>query len=189
MENKETLASALCKAQSEFLPASQSGYNPHFKSSFSTMTDLIRATRPALKKYGLAVLQYPVVVGDNNMVLETIIAGHDSTFVSVTPIALKDPSDMQAFGKACSYITRYVYKMMLGIEAADEDDDGNASANLSNGNSPKGVATEAQVKFLSQLLVGKDEIKNSLLKAEGVENLSQLSFDMVSKAITKLKGQ
>ncbi len=62
-------------------------------------------------------------------------------------------------------------------------------ANLSNGNSPKGVATEAQVKFLSQLLVGKDEIKNSLLKAEGVENLSQLSFDMVSKAITKLKGQ
>lgn len=194
MENKdqrtlaapaETLASALCKAQSEFLPAAQSGYNPHFKSSFSTMTDLIRATRPSLKKYGLSVIQDTECVM-NDQFLITKLMFNEEREVSRTFICLKDPTDQQAFGKACSYISRYIYKMMLGIETSDEDDDGNSSANIAPRSN---LASEAQVKFLSQLLVGKDDIKKVLLEAEGVDSLSKLSFDIVSKSITKLKGQ
>lgn len=202
MENKETLASALCKAQSEFTPAAQSGYNPHFKSSFSTMTDLIRATRPALKKYGLAVLQYPYIK-DGITVLRTEIMCSDvpvgmfSISLSDYPIVLKDPSDMQAFGKACSYITRYVYKMMLGIEAADEcEDDGNASAGIGNvhhlsSKSPVTIGGDAisdkQLVLLKMMLKDQPNREAALLSHYKIDDLSKLPWRHMNEVVAALK--
>jgi hypothetical protein len=51
------------------------------------------------------------------------------------------------------------------------------------------VASDAQVKFLSSLLAGKDDIRQTLLKSEGVESLEQLSAGLVSRSIAKLKGK
>lgn len=202
MENKETLASALCKAQSEFTPAAQSGYNPHFKSSFSTMTDLIRATRPALKKYGIAVSQYPWIRDGGVLVLRTTVSvGHedegDYSTCSDTPIILKDPSDMQAFGKACSYITRYVYKMMLGIEAADEDDDGNASAGITKESysaktsderfAPSDTISDKQLGLLKMLLKEQPNRESALLLHYKIDDLSKLSWKYMNEVVAALK--
>lgn len=187
MENKETLASALCKAQSEFTPAAQSGYNPHFKSSFSTMTDLIRATRPALKKYGIAVSQYPSLL-EGVHVLVTVIKFDNDEEQSITPIVLDKPSDMQAFGKACSYITRYVYKMMLGIEAADEcEDDGNASAGITKESAPSDSISEKQLGLLRMLLKEQPNRESALLLHYKIDDLSKLSWKYMNEVVSALK--
>lgn len=197
MENKETLASALCKAQSEFTPAVQSGYNPHFKSSFSTMTDLIRATRPALKKYGLAVSQYPFVNTEGLHVLVTRIAFGDDFLRSDTPIVLKDQSDMQAFGKASSYLTRYVYKMMLGIETFDEDDDGNASAGITkesysaetskDRSALSNSISDKQLGLLRMLLKDQPNRESALLMHYKIDDLSELSWKYMNEVVAALK--
>jgi len=187
-QNKETLASALCKAQSEFTPAAQSGYNPHFKSSFSTMNDLIRATRPALKKYGLAVAQYPQVTESKEHVLVTKIVWFGDTLTSNTPIVLKDPSDMQAFGKACSYITRYVYKMMLSIEAADEcEDDGNESAGIAVNSAASGTISNKQLGLLRMLLKDQTNRESALLMHYKIDDLSELSWKYMNEVVAALK--
>jgi hypothetical protein len=190
MENKETLASALCKAQSEFTPAAQSGYNPHFKSSFSTMTDLLRATRPALKKYGIAVSQYPLVMNNGTHVLKTHImfGDQESDIWSDTPIVLKDPTDMQAFGKACSYITRYVYKMMLGIEAADEcEDDGNESAGVTTNYASNNAISDKQLSLLKMLLKEQPGRESALLLHYKIDDLSKLSWKYMNEVVAALK--
>ncbi len=187
MENKETLASALCNAQSEFTPAAQSGYNPHFKSSFSTITDLIRATRPALKKYGLAVTQYPDMFNDVH-VLVTKIKFQQEEEISRTPICLDKQSDDQAFGKALSYKTRYVYKNMLGIEAADEcEDDGNASAGINAHSAPADAISEKQLGMLKALLKAQPNREAALLLHYKIDDLSKLSWKYMNEVVTALK--
>lgn len=182
--HKETLASALCKAQSEFSPAAQSGHNPHFKSSFSTMTDLIRATRPALRKYDIAVTQYPDMFNEVHVLVTKIKYGQEEE-VSRTPICIDKQSDQQAFGKAVSYITRYVYKNMLGIEAADEcEDDGNASAGIS---APSDAISDKQLGLLKGLLKGQPEREAKLCAHYKIDDLSKLSWKYMNEVVAALK--
>lgn len=187
MEKIETLASALCNAQSEFTPAAQSGTNPHYRSQFSTMTDLIKATRPALKKYGIAVSQYPSVTENGLHVLKTVIAWRDAELVSYTPIVLDKPTDQQAFGKAMSYLCRYVYKNMLGIEAADEDDDGNESAGIQTNSSHGATISDKQLSLLKMMLKSQPDREAKLCAHYKIDNLSQLSWKHMNEVVAALK--
>ena len=45
--------SALAKAQAEFPIIPKSGYNPHFKSTYSTLDDYERCCRPITSKFDL----------------------------------------------------------------------------------------------------------------------------------------
>lgn len=186
MENKLTLADALCAAQSEFTPAAESGANPHFRSTFSTMTDLIRATRPALKKHGLAVTQFPDLV-DGVHVLRSEIKFRNETVSSCTPIVLDKPSDQQAFGKATSYLCRYVYKNMLGVESADEDDDGNESAGISTNSAHSNTISDKQLALLKMMLKTQPEREAKLCAHYKIDSLSQLSWKHMNEVVTALK--
>ena len=62
MEQSESiskLAAALVKAQSEMPEIPMDGLNPHYKSKFSTLGAVIKATRPVFTANGLCVLQLP----------------------------------------------------------------------------------------------------------------------------------
>lgn len=187
METKETLASALCKAQSEFLPAAQTGFNPHFKSYFSTMEDLIKATRPALTKYGIAVSQFPVL-GETQSLLATVLMKDKEQIVSHFPILLKDPTNTQELGKALSYITRYVYKTILCIQAAVEDDDGNSSAGFSPTYSNDAIS-EKQVAMLKALLKSQPEREPKLCAHYKIQDISQLPWRYMNEVVKLLKGE
>lgn len=187
MPTKETLASALCNAQSEFTPAAQSGSNPHFRSQFSTMTDLIKATRPALKKYGIAISQYPSVTDTGLHMLKTEVKWQDESIISYTPIILDKPTDQQAFGKAMSYLCRYVYKNMLGIEAADEDDDGNESAGIQTNSANSGTISDKQLALLKMMLKSQPEREAKLCAHYKIDSLAQLSWKYMNEVVTALK--
>lgn len=125
MENKN-LASALVNAQARMGTAPKSGFNPHFKNNFSTLEDLIDATRHVLTSNGLAVTQYPDSDGIHQFLVTKLkhISGEEE--VSRALIVLKDPSDIQKLGSAISYMKRYAYAAICGIATSDGDDDGSA---------------------------------------------------------------
>lgn len=117
------LYGALAKAQAEFGPIEKDRINPHFKNHYATMASLISATRPALAKHGLAVVQTFGQV-DGGLVLTTVLM-HESgvNIASVVPLLALNKGP-QPFGSEVTYMRRYSYAALLNI-VADEDDDGN----------------------------------------------------------------
>lgn len=122
----EKLAAALCQAQKQFKVAAKSGYNPHFKSHYSTLKDQIEATQDGLHANGLSVIHRPQNDGNGMVGVETLLV-HISGQILPTMLLLKPTSDSpQAAGSAISYAKRYNYGAITGL--AEEDDDGNAAS-------------------------------------------------------------
>lgn len=120
------LAAALVLAQKAMPAPKKDGVNPHFKSSFVTLDELISTTRPVLNDHGLTINQFPSVNELGAPVLVTRIAHFSGEALEYQmPLFLGDRHDMQALGAAITYARRFAWSAALGI-ASDHDDDGDS---------------------------------------------------------------
>ena len=55
----ENLAKALVAAQSEVENSSKSSTNPHFKSKYSDLAEVLNTVRPVFTKHGISIVQSP----------------------------------------------------------------------------------------------------------------------------------
>jgi ERF superfamily len=119
---------ALVAAVGELSNVAKTAANPYFKSKYAPLDAIIDATRPVLKKHGLAVIQQPLFK-DGSAGVETVII-HDGGYScsSTLLLPLKDQSP-QGVGSAITYARRYSLAAVLGI-ASEDDDDGNVSTGL-----------------------------------------------------------
>lgn len=128
------LFDALALAQGEIENASKNAANPHFKSKYADLAEILNTTRPVFAKYGLSLSQFPGYDGALASVT-TLIAHKSGGFISAVASCVPAKSDAQGIGSATTYLRRYSAAAAAGI--AQEDDDGNAAAH--NGK-PKAVA-------------------------------------------------
>lgn len=161
-ESLKDLATALAAAQGEMENADKNAANPHFKSRYADLAEILNTVRPTLAKHGLSVTQLPRyedgVVTVDTMLLHTSgewLAGETSA-----PCGKLDP---QGVGSATTYLRRYSLAAICGI--AQEDDDaqgvpaGQATQRESrpNGNGkpqpkdPDAAATVNQLKLIENL--------------------------------------
>jgi len=127
MNKSETigaLAKALVQAISEMENASKNSVNPHFKSKYADLAEVIATTKPTLQKYGLAVAQFPCFEG-GAVGVETIILHDSGEWMSGTAYSPIPKQDPQAVGSAITYLRRYSLAAVCGL--TQEDDDGNAA--------------------------------------------------------------
>lgn len=130
MTEHKNIAAALAAAQMEMGKALKQSQNPHFRSKYADLGNVMDACLPALNKHGIAVIQ-PVVENEFGRQVETRFI-HDSGESLTCPIPLiLGKNDMQGLGSALTYARRYGLMSLAGI--APEDDDGNAAA----ANAPK----------------------------------------------------
>jgi hypothetical protein len=122
--NLGKLYEALAKAQLEMQPAKTSSNNPFFKSKYADLAEVVRASRSALAKNGLAVMQYVKATEEGKSLLCTRL-GHTSGqwIESSIPIRSEKPG-IQGFGSNLSYLRRYMYGALVGVVSSGEDDDG-----------------------------------------------------------------
>lgn len=116
---------ALAKATTQFKPVLKQNTNPFFKSKYADLGTVIEATKEALSKNGLALVQFPGV--DGTAAVITSILGHSSG--QYMGCVLKMPvskGDAQGIGSAITYARRYAYQALVGV-AAEEDDDANSA--------------------------------------------------------------
>ena len=116
------LFEALAAAQAEMGHAHKNAKNPHYKSTYADLAEVIDSTRPVLSKHGLALTQFPV--GESGLLT---LLGHKSGEwirgrMQMTP---KDASP-QAAGSCLTYARRYSSAAVAGI--GQEDDDGNEAS-------------------------------------------------------------
>ena len=121
---------AMLAFQMEAVAATKGGENPHFKSSYSTLEEVMTAAREA-NKYGLYFMQPLdlITIGEQvvQVVKTTIIhAPTKEARISMCPIRSKDPADPQKMGSGITYAKRYSLQAAMGLPS--EDDDGNAAA-------------------------------------------------------------
>lgn len=144
MEHSESiakLAPALVAAVAEVENATKNATNPHFKSKYADLAEIINTVKPVFASHGLAVVQLPGL-DDGHATVETMLvhtSGEWIKGVSGSPLQKNDP---QGVGSAITYLRRYSLAALAGI--AQEDDDGNAASGTSssreaparNGSSP-----------------------------------------------------
>jgi hypothetical protein len=126
------LVAALAKAGLEFGDLEKDEVNHDFLSSYTDLATELKATKPALNKEGIAVLQFPRVVrgvsGRQGVEITTMLCKDEEflAFDIVMPAAEGDRFDCQTIAKGVTYGRRISYESALCIRGAEPDDDGNA---------------------------------------------------------------
>ncbi len=118
------LATALAKAQGQLENASKASVNPHFKSKYADLAEVINTIRPVFAEHGLSVMQCPSF--DAGIVsVETVLMHSSGEFIASTVSAPVSKQDAQGVGSAITYCRRYALAAVAGI--AQEDDDANGA--------------------------------------------------------------
>jgi len=119
------LFAALAKAQAEVENATKGSVNPHFKSRYADLAEVLNTVRPVFSHYGLSILQSTSFDGTLVHVTTTVAhaeGGWASSCASCSPARI----DAQGIGAATTYLRRYALAAMAGV--AQEDDDGNSAS-------------------------------------------------------------
>jgi hypothetical protein len=120
------IATALAKAQANMGKALKQANNPHFRSKYADLGNVMDACLPALNEAGIAVVQ-PTGEDEHGRYVETrLIHGESGESLTCRVPLIVSKNDMQGYGSAVTYARRYGLMTMAGI--APEDDDGNAAA-------------------------------------------------------------
>lgn len=121
------LAAALAKAQGEMKPAEMTATNPFLKNKYADLGEIVKAAKPALAKFGLAVAQ-PVSSTGEQVTVTTVLMHESGEWMRETislPLGeARGKSQAQEAGSLITYLRRYSLAAMIGMYA-DEDTDGN----------------------------------------------------------------
>lgn len=133
-ENINEIASALAKAQSEVKNPSFNRVNPHFKSKYADLGEVLGVVRPALSKYGIALMQM-TDFGDNGIVLHTRLTHSSGQWIEST-YPVSNLGTHQAMGAALTYAKRQALSAIVGV-AGEDDTDGEDAKESTAGVKPQ----------------------------------------------------
>lgn len=139
MNTSETIneiAAALSKAQSEVKNPSFNRVNPHFKSKYADLGEVLSVVRPALSKYGIALMQM-TDFGENGIVLHTRLTHSSGQWIEST-YPVSNLGTHQAMGAALTYAKRQALSAIVGVAGEDDTDGEDAKE------STEGVKSQAK---------------------------------------------
>jgi hypothetical protein len=120
---RNELFAALAKAQGEMHTAGLTNSNPFFKSKYADLAGIVGASRPALTKNGLAIIQLIQLREDGKSSLISILGHSSGQYISSEMVLAPIKNDPQGMGSAITYARRYAYAALVGVVVSDEDDD------------------------------------------------------------------
>lgn len=119
------LFAALAAAQAKVKNADKNAQNPHYRSRYADLAEVLNTVRADFAKNGIGILQAPSF--DGAMVhVETVLTHTSGGWVSATASCVPAKSDAQGIGAATTYLRRYGLAAMTAV--AQEDDDGESAA-------------------------------------------------------------
>jgi len=120
-ESIAALAKAIALSQLHVENALKSSTNPHFKSKYADLAEILNTVRPVFSANGIAIVQTPTFESGVASV-ETMLCHESGEFISSICSSPISKQDAQGIGSAITYLRRYSLAAMCGI--AQEDDDG-----------------------------------------------------------------
>ena len=149
-DDRKDLAAALVRAQTNMGAAVKDSKNPHFRSSYASLTAVIHAVIPTLNAQGIAVLQMPHI--DEEVVLHAINPNKDvdgfhptnfgkmalgmETFIPATPFGIMEllkRYKLDISGKHAVVIgRRHIVGRPMSILLSEKGNPGNATVTLTH---------------------------------------------------------
>jgi len=126
---EKTFYDKFLNAQAEMPKLQKDGENPHFRSQFITLDNILHKVLPILHKHGLYLVQSVNRDGETPLLVTQITDGEQS-YQSEMLLMMK-ANDPQGQGSAITYARRYSIMALLGLSAGD-DDDGNSANEAEN---------------------------------------------------------
>lgn len=120
MSTEKTFYDKFLAAQKAMPKLTKDGENPHYKSSFITLDNLLAHVLPVLNEHGLMMSQ-GVTTRSGVPALKTMITDGADT-LETTMLLMTKTSDPQGQGSAITYARRYSLMAMLGLSAGEDDD-------------------------------------------------------------------
>jgi hypothetical protein len=175
----KNIAAALAKFQSICPKVIKDSTNPHLKSRYAGLDSVLPTIKGPLAEAGLTFTQSPFIAENGAPILKTTITHIESgEFIqSIMPLLLVK-QDSQALGSAITYARRYSLVSMLGLDVADEDDDGHAAS--APAQAPRQQVKPAQA--VHPLLAGMSAHKEFIIKnGDGQVSVAQASKIVLHK--------
>lgn len=177
------LAKALVAAQKATESIKKAASNPHFKSKYADLSEVVEGVVPALNEAGVAVLQVPTASGAQVSVT-TVFLHEGGSSVSGTLTMTATKNDPQGVGSAITYARRYALLAMSG--AAPVDDDGNAA---SKPQPPATKITPEQAKVINDLLRETDTAPKVVLQYCNVQSVADIPAIAFNEVKAKLEAR
>lgn len=184
-EHIDQLATALAKAQGEFGIAQKDKNNPFFKSKYADFESVVEASRPALAKYGLSVIQSPYIE-EGTSYLITMLLHSSGQWIQSKAQHSPQKNDIQSLSSYNTYLKRMCYSSIVGVVTGEYDDDGEAAMHR---HGPITINT-IQLQALKEILAQFDAEKEArICKVYGINNLTEMLASDYAKTIDQLKSQ
>ena len=155
--SSETLYGALVKLRGVLINPEKKSINPHFKSKYCKLEDLIQHVREPLSSHGLTFVQNIVNEEKSVMAQTTIIHQSGETLTLDGPAVLIDKFTPQGVGAACTYAKRYGICSAFGIESDDDDDANSVEDQFKDKDKTKPPAKKAPAKKVTPIAEAKKE--------------------------------
>ena len=177
------LFAALALAQAEVENATKASTNPHFKSKYADLAEVLNTVRPVYSKHGIAIVQSTGFDGGMVSVTTALVhkeGGYITCVASCTPAK----TDGQGVGAATTYLRRYSLAAACGV--AQEDDDGNSAAH----NRPAAAPAKPSNQLLDLLAATEDATSEEALRSlyKATENLVEHEKGEARKAIVQKRS-
>ena len=140
-ESIAALSKAIALSQLQVENASKNAKNPHFKSNYADLAEILNTVRPIFSANNIAIIQLPTF--DSGVAsVETMLCHESGEFISSVCSSPVSKQDAQGIGSAITYLRRYSLAAMCGI--AQEDDDGNHAVSRPQQEAPPPRLSNAQ---------------------------------------------
>lgn len=172
----DALAKALIGAQREMKVADKSAVNPHFKSKYAPLPEVIEVAK-VLLAHGIAFVQPTFDPAEQGRVgIETIIIHAESgQWISGALVLTPQQNNPQGIGSAITYGRRFGLASLVGI-VAEEDDDGEAA---SSAEKPRKSAAPAK-PVARPPAVAKDHILDHLPLFDPVATERRMHLELLA---------
>lgn len=165
-------AKAFVAAQKATEAVKKAASNPHFKSKYADLSEVVEATVPALNASGIAVMQSPGY--DGKLVSITTVLIHESGATATGTLHLNPTKpDPQGIGSAITYGRRYALLAMTG--AAPEDDDGNAASQPRHQPQQQPKREEPKTQTMQERMEGAMKAVANAKTTDDVQKLYELT--------------
>ena len=170
----KTIYQKLLEFQKKDITIKRDGENPHFRSTYVTLNEVLDKVKKPLNELGILMLQVPEKDGLRTRLVDTDSLEAVECFMPYS----EESTTAQKLGGNLTYARRYSLIALLGLE--DEDDDGNVASDAPVILRKPGKPTDKQIKFL------KDLFSQKVGKMPKPECFANLDFDTAKKTIDTL---
>lgn len=184
MTTHKNIYIALAAAQTEMGTVVKGAVNPHFRSKYADLADVMQVALPALNKHGIAAW-HSTVSADGTIIMRTTLShGESDTHINCDVPLIVAKNDMQGMKSATTYAKRIGIESLTGI--APEDDDSNAAAKAApKQEAPKQISAE-QFQAINNLIFDTETDEQKFCAYWKVENMEDMTAKQAADAIAML---